>query len=84
MLYAAKLKTMYVGTDSEVVFEAVNEQDAMDYAWELACDNANSYFEVVPDEDFTEDMDDRYVSTEDIHYTLFLYDPDIHAEWDRA
>jgi hypothetical protein len=73
-----------VGTSGEDYFEANTKEEAERIGWEIACDWASSYYDVIEEdqEDEYGDPDEHYmvdyIYTSDIGCSVELYDPEIH------
>lgn len=77
--------TDYCGTDSYEVVEAESEYDAKKIGYDIACENANSYYTTISIEDFEiyeyegRDMQD-YITDEQFGFAIEPYDENLHAD----
>jgi hypothetical protein len=73
-----------VGTSGEDYFEADTKEEAERIGWDIAVDWAQSYYDVIEEdqEDEYGDPDEHYmvdfIYTSDIGCSVELYDPEIH------
>ena len=82
MLYIVHMDAGTQGTAGTEIFEADSMEEAERIGWDIACDWAASYFDIIEEdqEDPCDDPDDEYMSsyiyTSDIGCTVDVYDPE--------
>jgi len=81
--FFSKLGTGFVGTSAYEKFDAEDEVEAEKIAYDLAIENAESYFFIVYEGDEEPDEEEYvygadYTYEDDVSYTLEVYDPEEH------
>lgn len=80
MLYIVYMDAGTQGTASTEIFEADSMEEAERIGWDIACDWAQSYFDVVYEDQEQEYDEDQYmvdyIYASDVGCTVDVYDPE--------